>query len=368
MPSDDVTAKEIPAILLIDQNPSARRSVVLSSAVTELNEKENWGANLVGVETVLPTQKDKIKQFLRNHSQGIIFVAITENDLSTLSNGNRLPRKPCDSISCAFEIIGQIGESNDLYFLTRNNITGVDAISMLLSGARGVIDMEALGSAEVIKCVIRANRDTNKNLSRILVGDPYTKLDRLIDTIKNQVPIGHWNLLLALAEIPRVRLDVSGNANQIKIASALSKWKDITGFQGSEDVTRRHLASILNIIKGWIDVNPEEDEYEDDELFEDDEVEHESRSTRQLTRSEMQELPYLPTYARMFGLPRRLIPIRDADESKLGTQLFRQGIMGMYVKSPSIKSGIKIGRVTMPTSVPIQKIKRNRPRHAIGEK
>lgn len=364
MSRSDVTAKKTPAILLIDRNLTARRSVVLGSAISELYEKEGKGLNPPPVEAALPTQRNKIEQFLRVQPFGSIFVAVTESELSTLSDGERLPRKPCDSISCGFEIINQKVGDHDLYFLTRDNITGVDIASLLLSGARGIIDLEALGSLEVVGRVIQATHDTDKELNRILVGDPYTKLDRLIDLVKNQMPVGHWNLLLALAEIPRVRLDVSGNVNQIKIAAALARWKDITGFQGSEQVTSRHLASVLNIIKRHVDVNPDEDNYDENE--EDDEVESRSR-TRYLTRGELKELPFLPAYARMFGLPRRLIPILGADESKLSTQLFKQGVMGMHVKSLYEGGVVKVGSVIMPSRSRPQEVKRNL-RHKRGVK
>ena len=365
MPKGDVTIKNLPAFLLVDRNQAARRAVVLKSAIVELNERVGRGETPPVVEAALPTQKDKIKQFLEAHPAGITFVAVTEKELSMMSDDGGLPRMPCASIACGFEIINQKGGKHDLYFLTRDNVTGVDIVSMLLSGARGVIDLEAVGSLEVVKCVIQATRDTDKRLKRILVGEPHTKLDRLIDIVKNQMSVGHWTLLLALAEIPRIRLDVSGNANQRKIASALSNWKHVTGFQGSENVTSRHLASILNIIKQHVDVNPDEDEYDEDE---DEEAEREGR-TRQLTQAELKELPFLPAYARMFGLPRRLIPVRAADESKLASQLFNQGVMGIHVQSPpSNLGGIQVGRVTMPVSHRHQETKRNLLRNKRGEK
>lgn len=363
MSRGDVTSNKAPAILLIDRNPAARRSAVIGSAIAELQESEVSGVNPTVIETALPTQRDKIEQFLRAHALGAAFIAVNETELSTLSDGERLPRRPCESISCGFEILKQKVNEHDLYFLTRDNVTGVDIASLLLSGARGVIDMEALGSLEVVRRIIQATRDTGKELNRILAGDPYTKLDRLIDLVKNQMPVGHWNLLLALAEIPRVRLDVSGNANQSKIAAALSRWKDVTGFQGSEQVTSRHLASVLNIIKRHVDVNPDEDNYDEDE---DEEVENIGR-TRYLTRAELKELPFLPAYARMFGLPRRLIPILGADESKLGTQLFKQGVMGMHVKSLSGGGDVKLGSVIMPSRSRPQEAKRNL-RHKRGVK
>jgi hypothetical protein len=70
----------------------------------------------------------------------------------------------------------------------------------------------------------------------------------------------------------------------------------------------------------------------------------------------------------MFGLPRRLIPILDADQSKLGTQLFKQGVMGMHVKSSSAGGEIKIGNVTMPSSSRPQESKHNLHRHKKGER
>lgn len=339
------------SILVVDGNMAARRCAIIRETVEDLAKKRgNGGWANIKVETFLPSNKNDIGRILRTIKPLIVLVILAETKFSKLADGRRLPRVPCESIMCGYEIIAQIGVPNDVYFVARDdNISGVDVMSILLSGARGIIDLESLGSTVILKTLLDATKNpvTLKKQNRLLVGRPYKRLEKLLDMTKNRLTPNQWNLLLALAEIPCVPLKVntkSGNANQTAIALEVSRWWQMTGYRVTDE-TRRHIVSVLLEIKSNLALGT--DGYEDDLDYEFEEEDEEDMDSSELTKMQKRELPYLPLYARMMGLPSRLLPIRGLDETLLASELFKKGINGMHIKAPTKKNGIVVGEVTM---------------------
>jgi len=340
-----------PSILVVDGNPAARRCAIIRETVAELADKSGdgtWAA--MKVEAMLPSKTSNVIKKIQDIQPCIVLVVLTETKFSKLTGGKQIPRVPCDSIACGYEIIEQIGVSSDVYFVPRDdNISGVDIMSMLLSGARGVVDLETLGSGVILKTLLQAtkNPDAVKKKNRLLVGRPYKQLGTLLDMTKSRLTPNQWNLLLALAEIPCTTLKVntkSGNANQKAIALEISRWWERTGYRGSDE-TSRNVVNVLLEIKGNLASSLVEGEGNFEYGFDEEEYDLDDH---ELTKMQKRELPYLPLYARMMGLPSLLLPIRGLDETLLTSELFKKGVNGMHVKAPISKNGIPVGEVTMP--------------------
>jgi len=339
--NSEITLKD-PLIVLIDKNTTARRAAIVREAVADLIREENdqdiW--KTVSVKTFAPSEQSEVAVALTGHNCAIALIIIDEKELSTLTDGERIPRLPCESVLCGYRLIGQMGSGNDLFFVVRGDIiTGVDVISMLLSGIRGVIDINALGSPGVLKTLVNATQMLDKRLNRLVVGRPYELLDSLITMarIKWQISMEHWALLLALAEIPLLKLPSEYPPKQNKIAQEVSAFEGMTGYLVNSS-TQRKLPLILDMVGGEIGV------FDNDELT--SEEERLGRG-RYLDREEMFELPYLPLYAREIGMPSRLLPIRELDQSQLATWLYK-GFRFIEIRSTQTYDNIPVVQITMP--------------------
>ena len=326
------------SILLIDDEPIARRYAIVGEAAKEglATNGAMIGRN-IDIQFLRPSQKPEITQFIKNEKPYIALIVITEEELSLLPN-EKIPRIPCDSIAVGYELVDRVGVANDIYFVVRD-ITGVDVISLLLSGARGVIDSKALGEWSTLQTLIAGISESDKRLNRILIGQPYRELKSLKEMAHGrwQLAPQHWSMLLALAEIPVLRFSISDNKpKQNQIAREMSKWVEVTGYVVPE-VAARRLPTLLTLVTGELEV-------------EDSEVESDVHSgkRRALSSAEMFELPYLPMYVRELGFPSRLIPIRGLDQTQLVTRLLK-GLRGIEVVSTlSRDSGNTIAWLTIP--------------------
>jgi hypothetical protein len=262
-------------------------------------------------------------------------------------------------------LIDELGIENDVYFVTRS-ITGVDAISLLMSGARGLVEMEPLGSCWAMQEIIHGVREPEKKLNRLLIGSPYHKLKSLIEMANGrwQLPESHWSLLLALAEIPLLKLPIpnkkrqnsdqdtketsdttqegirpargKNKPTQNQIADEIAEWVTVTGYSVSGSTSRK-LPLLLNLIMDELDVDSSE-QTQDIEL---------SGKRRMLRGEEMFELPYLPTYVRLLDFPPRLLPIRGLDQSQLAARLYK-GLRGIEIVSTSTHENVIVAHVTLP--------------------
>lgn len=333
---------EEPLLLLVDANAVARRAAVLKEAAKELGDvagQEKW-RNL----QVIVVHPSEALEYIARQGETlgvVILVVIAEEGLSLLTDGQRIPRTACDSVSCGYSLLAQVGQANDVYFVARDDkITAVDTVSLLLSGARGVLEMDALGSVEVLRIILGATQESNKPLNRIVIGRPCDQLNALKEAVhaRWQMALQHWKLLIALAQIPLLRFPATGNQpTQTGIAGEMSKWSDVTGYMVTKS-TERQLPLVLEFVSEELNVGPEEEGAVDDRY---------APGRRQLTRAQMYELPYLPMYARLLGLPSQLLPIDGIDDSNLDDQLYK-GLRGLEIASTSSAGDFPIGHITIP--------------------
>ncbi len=332
-------------ILLIDRGRNARREAVVGEAIAELDRRrlptESILRRGIEVRSYFPEETSEIKTAMRENSPTIALVVVLEEELSTLTEGVRLPRIPCESISCGHSLIDWTGLENDIYFVVRTgNITGIDVMSMLLSGARGVIGEEALGVPEVQEALVRATQDRDKRLHRLAIGRPYHKLDAMIDMARDrwQIDITQWRLLLALAEIPLIRLPSGHPPKCNLLADEIGKFESVTG-PAQTSTTRRKLRLVFDLVRDELafgdDDSPISDESSENRGF----LDHEDSF----------DLPYLPLYARLVGFPARILPIRGIDQLDLATLLYKGLRIGIASSKPFDE--IVVANVTVPRNL-----------------
>ena len=336
MKTSKVLTNGNPSLFLYDQKLYARRHLVIKDAAQEVLGTE------VDVKRI-STESSLVSHWIDGSSGSIIFIVITENQLADLKE-NRLPRVCCDSIRIGYDLIDKVGTNNDIYFVVRD-VTGADVVSMLLSGARGVIDPDFLGSSEVIKKVLDEVRTRDRRLNRLLIGRPSQTLKSLREMVvsKWQLASTHWELLLALGEIPCIRLHVNKNMpNQKGIANEIANWHRVTGYLVNTNTSKK-IPTIMELVASEV--------LEDDET-DDWTIEERQNKRRQLSGSEMLELPYLPMYARYLGFPSRLLPISGYDQSQIAIKLY-SGLRGIeFVTTKYHENGdVVISNITMPRNI-----------------
>ena len=321
-------------IVLLDHNCAARRRSVIAEALSEGAERSLHAVNL---EVLYSYRRSDVHGVIENFSRCRVFVVIGEEQLATLSDKSRLPRIPCASIACGYELLDQFRTGVDVYFVTGGAVCGFDVASMLLSGATGVIDSETLGATALIELILDDKRDPSY---RILAGRPQRVLESAIQLIrgKHRMAERHFSLLMALAEIPAVRLDISAPVTQKEVVNQIQSYVTTTGFNVKLD-TYRLLPTLLTILKGEMATDEKDQDGDDGE---DD-------SRLMLNRNEKPELAYLPLYARMMGLPACVLPIRGVPQENLIREIYRRGIYGLERVDQTVQ-GVQIGLYTLPNA------------------
>lgn len=340
MPQKRISSPDKLSLVLLDKQIIARRKVVIEEAAVEL-AKSDPGSVDVGLEYLPATNISQIRKRLTRQSSKLIMVVVHEDDLSGLTDEQKIPRIPCESVALSYSLLDHVGANNDLYVVVRD-ITGVDVISLLLSGVRGVIDVDAIGSSKILKKLVNGTSQPDKRMHRLLIGRPYLAFNALVEMarVRLQIPIQHWRLLLALAEIPVRKLNCDLQPKQKQIANEMSKYEDTTGYVVT-NVTSRQLPLVLQLVAGELGLLGEDNTSERRDA---------GKRRRFLDREEMFELPYLPSYARELGLSSCLLPVRGLDQSQLADYLYK-GLRGIETALTSSLDGIALADLTMPRSL-----------------
>ena len=211
-------------VVLIDSNRSARRVAVLREALSEATRRESQcDFKELKVTDLYGYRQQEIQNVFTRFSKSVVFVVVDEKELTTLQY-RRLPRIPCESISCGYELIRSLGRRADVYFVIRRNVSGLDVLSMLLSGARGVVDREVLGSTDLISLTVSSLMHSDRE-RRIVAGHAAYVLESIIQLIKGKHGMAkrHFALLVALAEIPRQRLDIGEKVTQKEVVNQVQR-------------------------------------------------------------------------------------------------------------------------------------------------
>lgn len=347
-------------VLIIDGQNHARRDAVLRAAFDAIRSRDSRDIYRdVQINSFPPSEQLEIKESLRaaaqKHIPTLTLVVVSERDRSKPADGIT-GRLPCDSISLGYGLIDEAGVANDIYYVV-NDITAVETLSLLLSGARGVIQVDALGAVGLLMALVDGTTERDKRLNRKLAGRPYHELELAIDVWRRNLQIAdrHWLLVLALAEIPVMRLptqrtrDIAEASSieekrkarkqptQKQIALEISLYSSVTGFSysGSErllpDVLKMLEVAIMQIETG------EQASYEPSSV----------EKRRRLAQEEMFELPFLPVYARRAGFPSRLLPIRGINDTQLSDHLYA-GISRVEIKRTRSADALVIADVTVP--------------------
>jgi hypothetical protein len=231
---------------------------------------------------------------------------IVREDRMATAPGGELPRATAPTIQQAFELLNHYESTLDLHLLVTNApIKGPDIVSLYLSSVAGLArghDFAELLRRAIMRRLLSA---VERQRKRILLGDCYTILDNFLEQ-NFGVPVHEWEVLLALAEVPRPRLFApSGTPSQSAAASALLSWNKATGFTIDHNSLRRRIGAIAKRLQ--------RDEYDED---------------IRLNRAERYELIDLPRDVRERGYPECLIPVRNRPQSDLARLLY-QGFEGM---------------------------------------
>lgn len=364
MPNDFDSHRPKLTIYLADDQPLAGRISMLETTVkssTDTSGQKYWAA--LGVEGLSSANMGEAEARLRA-GNAVALVVLTAENLTMLTDGH-LPRRVCAPVNVGYELLNQLNGIGDVYFLAAQ-ITGVEILSLLLSGARGVLDMGVLGSVGILRHLCDATRDIEKGMNRIAAGHSFSELDKLIQTVrvKWRMAPEHWRLLLAFGEVPVMKLPCGFPPNQDNAARALARYEGITGYVVSKR-TARKIPALLDYVGSELDQLNDEKQQRDnagDENWPEDTM-PESEETHsldedqsapnprrwregRLTPEEKADLPYLPVTIRHLGFPQRLLPIRGLDQSHLSGRLY-DGILGIDVLRTRSFGGIRFVQLTM---------------------
>jgi hypothetical protein len=330
-------------MVVIDDNPAARRIAVLSQALADAQRANSRAVpGRVEATDLYTYGQPEIEAVVARFSRSSVFVVVNEERLSELTGGKAVPRVPSQSIAYGYELMSKFGTNVDVYFVVRRNAGGLDVISMLLSGARGVIDSEVLGSSALISIVLKGLAEPATE-TRILAGRAAQVLDSFVQLVRSKYRMAkhHFALLVALAEIPLMRLNITDRVTQKEVVNQLQRHFDETGYEVKLD-TYRLLPTVLTIVKETISDDYEEDVSEcGDENLEDN-------SRLILSKSERPELAFLPSYARHFGLPAQVLPVRGINQADLIKHLYKRGLYGVETLGALQFEGVQISQVTFP--------------------
>jgi hypothetical protein len=352
---------ELVRVLLLDDAPAAGREAALREALYAASRGVSFSGRMVQVDLTARRLRDVVAAD-RPELADMVLIAISEDRVSSLTSdesvegGGRLPRIACGSVRAGYDLLRNEGRRPDVYFLLRPPVSyGLHVLSLVLSGADGVLDAEYAGSSHVAAWLLQrrlrhlanakwaSSRSTGLTLSNAtrkvtaLAGRPAEALDRLIDIARADwhIDFPRWELLLALAQVPRERLGPRPRTpSQTWVKAALDNWAHVTGYVGGEGV-RRRIPSVFDLLRD-----------DEETMLADSPADREGRR-RALTSQEMQELPALPALARSKGFPNQLLPVRGVDDSALAHTLYR-GLDRVQPYWSQEQDGVTLRLVTLP--------------------
>ena len=95
--------------VLVDHNRSARRAAVLSQALAEAAQSGSHNKmKEVNVTDVYTYRQPEIHAAIAQFSRSAVFIVVDEDELTALTDGRRLPRVPCQSIACGYELMNSL--------------------------------------------------------------------------------------------------------------------------------------------------------------------------------------------------------------------------------------------------------------------
>jgi hypothetical protein len=351
-------------VLLIDDAPGAGREAALRAALEAADTAAGGHSLKVEVKTQRTGELAAMSGADRGQLADIVLIAISEEDVCVLTpdaraeGGERIPRKACQSVKIGYSLLDDDVGRPDVYFLTRSSVTyGLHVLSLVVSGADGVLDAECVGSQRTAARLLERRRGRTRgsraspraaprlvwsNKSRtasLLAGKPAEALDNLIDVARAgwQIDLRHWELLLALAQVPRDRLGprTKRAPSSIWISEALNRWSLVTGYVAGANV-RRQVPWVFDLLTA--------DEEEDVAV---DTMEDRDRRRRGLTSEQMHDLPFLPALARSKGFPRKILPVRNVSDAALTETLYR-GLYRVQLYRSEVDEGIQFRFATLP--------------------
>lgn len=303
-------------LFLVDNKMIARRRSIIQSTLAEMGKD----ASKLNFQHIGSAEYSKIID-VANKADTIALFTVGHEQLASLSENGSLPRIVCETLAHGYETINQLGSESNVYAVV-GKITGVEVLSLLLSGFKGVLDVNSLGSTAMIRRILSDVNKTERLQKCLLIGRPYLSFKFLSQALRSDLQIdgSQWNLLLALAEIPMIKLPFSGKVPKQKtLASTIAEWSHATGYL-SIDAASRNLPKIQDTL---FDILTSEDYKSELHLIE-------LGDFGTLDKNDQIDLHYLPLYARLIGLPSCLIPIRGADESQIQSLLYK-GLRGTEV-------------------------------------
>lgn len=308
-------------LAFIDTVPGARRDIVVRTVAREMEAELDRGIEIVAQRSVAELGRDGWLD--------IAIVVVSEKRLSEFTDG-QLPRKPCPSIAAGYRLLDTHQSARkrlDLHLVVKREVTGVELLSMLVSGTAGVADIDGLAAIVRRAALTRCQAQDAGHHRHLLFGECYTTLDRFADQFRDVAP-DLWKVSLALAEVPADQLDLGERGTQREAAEALDSWSHVTGYVDDGNTYRR----IGRLAKMVGHSDQDEDEGEPGRL-------HKPEKLR--------ILPSLPMYVRRFGYPPCLLPIRGRDQPGLAVDLYKV-LQAVRVRSSNPELGLEIGLADIP--------------------
>lgn len=325
-------------IYLLDENPVSHLGTILQSVASE--SALTTRTPVIEIRVIRNLDLIEVVSSLREEIS-ILLVVVDDREHTRLLGG-RLPRLPCPSIAFGYKVLDQVGRNGNVFFVMRE-ITGVETISLLLSGAKGIIDVEALSSRLLLRKVVESVFEEEKKLNRLIAGRAYDELEKLIQMARSkwQIAPHHWNLLLALAEVPVDEIPGRTLPNMDQFTRIMARYEQVTGFHPTISNTARKIELVLDLVTE--ELNSHYYESQSVEEYDDDVEEQREKG---LSIRQKAQLLYLPLSVRRLGFPKTLLPINGLDASYLHSRLYK-GLRGIDLASPTLSGEIRIARATV---------------------
>jgi hypothetical protein len=190
-------------------------------------------------EVVAPTE---IQTALRGEIEGtIVFISVSEADLSKRGGTGADSLLPCESLSIA-QAVARDASAHSVYLLRHSDapaLTGVDELAAILGGIAGITDDRALLEDGVMSALIAHRFRDRRSRSMLVVGRSATCVRELKATLEKweqsldgdgTLDPACWRAAMALAQLDRL-LPIRGTGDRysfVKLARALNVQKGLT--------------------------------------------------------------------------------------------------------------------------------------------
>ena len=206
-PQEDIDDRR--KIILVDPDPIGGRSQLVKAVAMAANPSIDvvvGGSKLAGPQPL--TYSKALRESESCYTKPAILVTVTRSPLASFDATVMGGRRPSDEVDAGLRLLRGVGLNADVFFvLCAADCGPVDIFSLLLAGARGVLDASALGSRPILEYLASPSKWTDP-LRHLLVGRPYERLAYFHGRVFAHTRLSRpqFQCLVGLAEMPELQI------------------------------------------------------------------------------------------------------------------------------------------------------------------